>query len=329
MKVARNNSKYVKVFVRETDGARRSSAPVSLTVELTDENDNAPVIEGGNADISLPAGNTRRKVALLRASDIDSSSQGEGGLRYRLMRVSNNGMRKFLVNPTSGQVEVVGKVKDGERYSLTVAAADSGGKSSQTVIEVRVTSGPNLRGPMFGQFLYEASVSEGAPKFSSVVATSARDPEGGPVTYSISGGNDEGHFQIEESTGVVRVMDPLDREKSDEYKLVSVHKRRRVPFSFLLAGFKNRLHDLQTVHAMDVGGKQGTATVNVVVTDVNDESPLFDGGPYSFRVREGESGADVGKVRALDSDSGDNANVHYSVPEDSPFSIDAIDGRIR
>ena len=212
--------------MRETEGARRSSAPVSLTVELLDENDNAPVIEGGVTDISLAAGNTRRKVALLRATDIDSSSQadgggGGGGLRYRLVRVSNNGMRKFLVHPTSGQVEVVGRVGAGERYSLTVAAADSGGKSSQTVIEVRVTAGPNLRGPVFGQFLYEASVSEGAPKFSSVVATSARDPEGGPVTYSISGGNDEGHFQIEESTGVVRVMDPLDRERSDKYKLVS------------------------------------------------------------------------------------------------------------
>ena len=91
----------------------------------------------------------------------------------------------------------------------------------------------------------------------------------------------------------------------------------------------NIIFVLQTVQAKDVGGKQGTATVNVVVTDINDESPLFDGGPYSFRVREGESGADVGKVLALDSDSGDNANVHYSVPEDSPFSIDAIDGRIR
>ena len=69
--------------------------------------------------------------------------------------------------------------------------------------------------------------------------------------------------------------------------------------------------------------------MRVVVTDINDESPIFDGGPYSFRVREGEGGADVGKVLALDSDSGDNANVQYRVPEESPFSIDAIDGRIR
>ena len=83
------------------------------------------------------------------------------------------------------------------------------------------------------------------------------------------------------------------------------------------------------MQATDVGGKRGTANVNVVVTDINDESPVFEGGPYSFRVREGESGADVGKVRALDDDNGDNANVHYSVSEDSPFSIDAIDGRIR
>ena len=83
------------------------------------------------------------------------------------------------------------------------------------------------------------------------------------------------------------------------------------------------------MQATDVGGKRGTANVNVVVTDINDESPVFEGGPYSFRVREGESGADVGKVLARDSDSGDNANVQYSVPEESPFSIDAIDGRIR
>ena len=86
---------------------------------------------------------------------------------------------------------------------------------------------------------------------------------------------------------------------------------------------------MQTVRAEDVGGKQGTATVKVTVIDINDSSPRFDGVPYSFRVREGESGADVGKVRAFDDDNGDNANVHYSVSEDSPFSIDAIDGRIR
>jgi protocadherin-15 len=170
-------------------------------------------------------------------------------------------------------------------------------------VEVRVTPGPNLRGPIFDQFLYETDVSEGAAKFSSVVTTSARDPEGGPVAYSISGGNEEGHFQVEESTGVVRVMEPLDRENIIRYSL--------------------------TVRAEDIGGKYSTATINVVVTDINDSNPKFENEPYSFRVREGESGADVGRVEASDGDSGDNANMFYTVPESSPFAIDAIGGQIR
>ena len=52
---------------------------------------------------------------------------------------------------------------------------------------MRVNSGPNLRGPVFNQFLYQAPVSEGAAKFTSVVTTKAKDPEGEPVRYSLAG----------------------------------------------------------------------------------------------------------------------------------------------
>ena len=38
--------------------------------------------------------------------------------------------------------------------------------------------------------------------------------------HSSIGGNEEGHFQIEESTGVIRVMHPLDRETKKLYELV-------------------------------------------------------------------------------------------------------------
>ena len=55
-------------------------------------------------------------------------------------------------------------------------------------------------------------VSEGATRHSSVVEVNARDPEGATVTYSILSGDNESHFSIEESTGVIRVMQALDRE---------------------------------------------------------------------------------------------------------------------
>ena len=49
------------------------------------------------------------------------------------------------------------------------------------------------------------------------------------------------------------------------------------------------------ISAKDEGMKASTATVNIIVTDVNDQNPAFKNLPYSFRVKEGEVGAFVGK----------------------------------
>ncbi|XP_039075623.1 protocadherin-15-like, partial [Hyaena hyaena] len=57
-----------------------------------------------------------------------------------------------------------------------------------------------------------------------------------------------------------------------------------------------------------------TATVNVLVTDVNDNAPVFD--PYlprNLSVVEEEANAFVGQVRATDPDAGINGQVHYSL----------------
>lgn len=40
-------------------------------------------------------------------------------------------------------------------------------------------------------------------------------------------------------------------------------------------------------------------------------------------------GASVGQVEAVDGDEGINALVHYSLPDDLPFLIDANTGHIR
>ena len=89
------------------------------------------------------------------------------------------------------------------------------------VIEVRITPEPNLRGPRFLKFLYEAQISEAANKFATLISTEAIDPEGDLVRYAIVGGNEAGHFLIEESTGEIRVATSLDRETQERYSLVS------------------------------------------------------------------------------------------------------------
>ena len=82
------------------------------------------------------------------------------------------------------------------------------------------------------------------------------------------------------------------------------------------------------ISAKDEGMKASTATLNIIVTDVNDQNPAFKNLPYSFRVKEGEVGAYVGRVAAEDSDVGNNANISYSLPEEVPFSIEDFSGKI-
>ena len=45
--------------------------------------------------------------------------------------MTNNGKRIFQLNPRNGKLNLIGPVKAGEHYAITVEVIDSGGKSSQ------------------------------------------------------------------------------------------------------------------------------------------------------------------------------------------------------
>ena len=45
--------------------------------------------------------------------------------------MTNNGKRIFQLNPRNGKLDLIGPVKAGEHYAITVEVIDSGGKSSQ------------------------------------------------------------------------------------------------------------------------------------------------------------------------------------------------------
>ena len=82
------------------------------------------------------------------------------------------------------------------------------------------------------------------------------------------------------------------------------------------------------MRAADEDGKASTASVNIEVTDINDQNPEFQNLPYSFRVKEGEVDAFVGRVFAEDKDIGSNAELTYSLPAESQFAIDSKSGKI-
>ncbi len=56
----------------------------------------------------------------------------------------------------------------------------------------------------------------------------------------------------------------------------------------------------------------GTATVNIEVLDVNDNTPMFDSDNFQFMIYENQpTGTVIGNVSASDRDSGTNAKVCY------------------
>ncbi|XP_056636781.1 cadherin-99C [Diorhabda sublineata] len=287
-----------QIVAREKNGIA-ASAPVSVTVNLIDVNDNPPMLPIIQP-VSVPAGEGKRIVTTIQATDND---EGENAIvRYSIYHVSNNGNNKFTINPMTGVIETVGKLNAGEQYSLTVQATDLGGLYSQAIVEVTISPGPNTQPPVFEQSSYDIEVSEGATINSTIATIMAVDPEGDPVTYSIASGNDLRQFAIGSKSGVITVIRQLDREDLNTYQLV--------------------------IKAEDAGKLFSTVRVNIKVTDINDKNPEFVGDPYRFKVKEGLDRTTVGFVRATDADEGANAKVTYFIPNDLPFDIDNETGEI-
>ncbi|RVE54613.1 hypothetical protein evm_000734 [Chilo suppressalis] len=287
-----------QVVAREANGGA-ASAPFSLAVQLLDQNDNAPVIPK-TQPITVPASLEPTSVYKVEATDIDEGENAR--ITYNIYHVSNNGGNKFTIDPNTGVISSTGRLQAGEQYSVTVRATDAKGLSSQGIVELSVAPGPNTRPPQFSSRDYFAPVSEGAAINSTVTTVTAKDPENEPVTYSIVSGNDLRQFGIGSTTGIITVIRSLDREVLTRYQLM--------------------------VKAEDPGKLASTATVNIKVTDINDNNPKFDEESYEFHVKEGDSGEFVGYVHATDVDEGINALVSYSLPTHLPFSIDNATGLI-
>ncbi|XP_050534289.1 cadherin-99C isoform X2 [Daktulosphaira vitifoliae] len=295
-----NPGKYrFQIVAREING-HAGSIPYSITVFLKDVNDNFPRIPM-ISPITIQAGNLKRQLVQIKAMDIDEGQNSN--ITYSLYHVSNQGFNKFYIDPVTGWIESTGRMMAGDQYSITVQATDSGGLYGQGIVEVIVIAGPNTKPPAFSQSSYEVTISEGSPINTTVIELKAIDPENDPVFYSILSGNDLRQFAIGEKTGIISVIRKLDREELTRYQLL--------------------------IKAQDEGGLSSTTTLNIKVSDINDKNPEFIGLPYEFSVEEGVDGAPVGKVEAVDGDEGINSVIHYSIPDDLPFLIDANSGHIR
>ena len=128
------------------------------------------------------------------------------------------------------------------------------------------------------------------------------------ITYSIIGGNQHRKFSIDDTTGMIKLLDELDYEHATGYFL--------------------------TIEAQDGGDPplQTRCYCNITINDENDNAPTFSQPSYSSLINEAaQIGESVAIVTATDMDSGENGKVRYKITHgdrDSQFSIEQDTGTI-
>ncbi|XP_063063185.1 cadherin-18-like [Engraulis encrasicolus] len=228
-----------------------------------------------------------------------NSDKGDGSVRYIL---SGEGAGTiFIIDETTGDIHAT-KSLDRERkahYVLHAQAIDRHTlkplePESEFIIKVQDI---NDNAPKFPDGPFRTSVAEMSEVGTSVfqvTATDADDPTYGNsarVVYSILQG--QPYFSVDPMTGIIRTaLANMDREAREHYAVVIQAKD--------MAG--------------QVGGLSGSTTINITLTDVNDNPPKFPKESLQLFVPESaEVGKPVGKIAAHDADLGPNAETKYTI----------------
>lgn len=158
----------------------------------------------------------------------------------------------------------------------------------------------NDNAPLFPRSLVLLNIPESATVGTSYHIESAIDPDAGINSvqkYEIDHQN--GNFiltvkrKLDGSSTLKLVLEsPLDRETKDKYNVVIIARDGGNPI------------------------KHGAVSVNITVTDANDNVPVFSQTSYNITVRENITvGSTILKVSAHDSDIGNNGRITYRLSD--------------
>uniref|UniRef100_A0AAQ5ZGT7 Cadherin domain-containing protein n=1 Tax=Amphiprion ocellaris TaxID=80972 RepID=A0AAQ5ZGT7_AMPOC len=308
--------------VMAKDGLGLSSY-AKVYIDLTDENDNAPVIYLKSLTNPIPENvSPGTEVGIINVQDRDSETNGQvrcfiqQNVPFKLVPSIKN----YYSLVSTGQLdrEVVSD------YNITISATDEGSPplSSSKSVQLSVAD-INDNPPVFEEQSYSAYVSENNKPGSTLCSVSARDPDwrqNGTVIYSLLSGEVNGapvssYVSVNGDTGVIHAVRSFDYEQFRSFKV--------------------------QVMARDNGSPplSSNVTVSVFISDVNDNSPQIlypapEGNSFMTELvpKAAHGGSLVSKVIAVDADSGQNAWLSYHIVKSTDpglFSIGVHSGEIR
>ncbi|KAJ3602440.1 hypothetical protein NHX12_030195, partial [Muraenolepis orangiensis] len=286
--------------------AMSSSASISMTI--LDVNDNNPQFTHKayymrlNEDAAIGT-----SVVTVSAVDRDINSV----VTYQIS--SGNTRNRFSITSQSGggliTLALPLDYKLERQYVLSVTASD-GMLYDTAKVFVNVTDA-NTHRPVFQSSHYTVSINEDRPTGTTVVVISATDEDTGEnarITYFMDDSIPQ--FDIDSDTGAVTTQTELDYEDQVSYTLAITARDNGIP------------------------QKSDTTYLEILVNDVNDNSPRFLRDNYVGTVMEDVPVfTSVVQVSATDRDSGLNGRVFYTFQGgedgDGDFIIESTSGIVR
>ncbi|XP_062845467.1 cadherin-8 [Trichomycterus rosablanca] len=265
------------------------SGTTTVTVTLTDINDNPPKFSKGSYEFTIPEDLGMGKPGgRVKANDRDVGENGKSA--YSIIAGDEKDLFEIVTDPqTQEGILTLKRPLDFESknfYNLTVVATNirasftGGPYMDQTTVKVVVEDADEP--PTFSKSTYVFEVHENAAINTVVGTVTARDQDStrSLIRYSIDRHTDlERQFNIHVDDGKITLAKPLDREADTWHNI--------------------------TVTATEVRNHSqiSRAIVAIRVLDINDNAPEFPTDYEAFLCENGKPGQVIQTISALDRDN--------------------------
>ena len=296
----------IAVKATSSDG---SSTNRTFTIDVTDVNDNTPIITPSQSFSVDEASANDTSVGTVALSDADSDAINT----FTWSITDGNTNDAFAINASTGELTVnTSSELDTETtpsYSLSITVSDGANTSNVKTVTIDVND-LNDNTPIITAS-QSFSVDENSANATSVGTVAATDADATATTYedwTITGGNTNNAFVINDSTGELSVADAsqLDYETT--------------PTSYNL---------LVTVSDGETTSSAETVTINV--NDLNDNLPIINAS-QSFSIDENSADdTSVGTVAASDADATATTYQDWAITggnTNNAFAIDPDTGEL-
>ncbi|XP_006777026.1 PREDICTED: protocadherin gamma-A1 [Myotis davidii] len=273
------------------------SGTLRIRVQVVDANDNPPAFTQAQYHVSVPENvPPGTRLLTVKATDPDEGANGE--VTYSFHNIDQRIAQIFQLDSYTGEISNKEPLdfEEYKMYPMEIQAQDGAALMSRTKVMITVLD-VNDNAPEVTITSVTTAVPENFPPATIIALISVHDQDSGDNGHTMC--SIPGHLpfkleRLEDSYYRLVTEGTLDRELTSRYNI--------------------------TVTATDHGTPPLSTemSISLQVTDINDNPPAFSQDSYSTYIAENNPrGASIFSVTAHDSDSGENAQVTYSLAEDT------------